>query len=145
MSYGFEFRDAAGIERLRITEALPAIIHQQRIGATWSGTISVPNFDSNHGMFYVSPCAFKGSIDQLTTTGFKRADSTGFRTDTGGTGWTRVCCHPTPLPTLSWNNSTKVMTVTAMSFPGGWPFGGNTCRPDYYLVFLRLHQRFTVT
>jgi hypothetical protein len=122
MSYGFEFRDADGNIRLSVTEAMPRVIHEERVAHDFSGTFSVPAFDSDQGMFYITPAAYIWY------------DSTGRDT---------VVVNPFRGPSLSWDNSTKVMTVTPVSLPAGFPLG--TSPADYWIVFLGLYQRFTVT
>lgn len=133
MTYGFEFRDAAGNIRLKMSEALPRIVHSQRFPWDYSGTISVPAFDTDHGMFYVAPCVATG----IGSTAFDRDDRTPATQTSGNFG-----VNGTSLPTLSWNNTTKVMTITPTAFPAGWPF---ETQIDYYLNFLALNKRFIIT
>lgn len=122
MSYGFEFRDAAGAIRLSINEAMPRVIYQQRVLHSFSGSFSVPEFDSDYGMFYIAPSAVIIFNDD---------------------GTTFVTMNPYRAPTLEWNNSTRTMTVTPAQLPVGFP--GSTTGSAYWIVFLGLSQRFTVT
>jgi len=115
--------------RLSITESMPRVVHEQKFAADHAGTITVPDFDTDHGMFYASPCVrHYGPPAELA---FEYQSN--------------VICHPFPLPSLSWDNDTKIMTIAPVSFPAGWPYYGTVGRADYWLVFLALHKRITVS
>ena len=127
MAFGFEFRDAAGNETLTIDEAMPRVIDERRLAWGFSGTIWVPGFDDQYGMFYVSP--------ELR-----------IATPSAGQEWwqaqtVRPSVPATPFPTLNWNNATKAMSIAPATLPDGWPVQP----PRYYwLVFLGLNARFEV-
>lgn len=150
MSYGFEFRDADGIERLKITESLPRVIHSVRLESNYSGSFTVPEFSVNDGMFYFAPVAVK-----------LRSASGGLALST--TDLDSPALYSTPpyyayylvpkvsaFPTVTWDEPTKTATVTPSSLPSDWPqdlkwVGPTSWNPAYWLVFLRTNTRFTVT
>lgn len=133
MAHGLEFRDAAGNITLRMTDALPRLIHSQRFAWNFSGTISVPAFDTDFGMFYVSPCVATGLGGGASFDRDNRVPAPGVSGAFGTNG--------TSLPTLSWDNTTKVMTIAPTTFPGGWPF---ETQIDYVLNFIALNKRFVI-
>lgn len=134
MTYGIEFRDDAGNLTLRMTEAMPRLIHSQKFAWDYTGTLAVPDFDSDHGMFYVSPCAYSG---YFSSPGFLERDNRTFASALAGLfGFNGYC-----LPSLSWNDETRVMTIAPATFPPGWPYEH---RLDYFLNFIALNKRFSL-
>lgn len=132
--WGLELRNAAGVVTLRMTEAMPRLVHSQKFAWDHTGTLSVPGFDTDFGMFYVSPCAYSG---YLSSPGFlERDDRTFASAEAGLFGFTGMC-----LPSLDWNNATKVMTIAPATFPPAWPYEH---RLDYVLNFIALGRRFSL-
>lgn len=122
MNYGFEFRDANGVRRLQLTEAMPRVIHAQRFPSNFAGSITVSGFDSDFGMFYCS----HSLVTVLDGRGFLLVNLMSFAY----------------IPSLSWDNTTKTMTIGPRSLPPGFYGAGGDV--DYWLVFLGLHQRVVI-
>lgn len=132
MSFGFQFRDAAGNVTLTLDEALPRLIHSVRITGNYSGSFSVPDFDVNFGMFSLSPLVHKGYFRWGNTNGGSGSNTTtshpqsapllpfSFNLDQAaqphpdGTpaAWSRLLIfEPLFMPTVNWDNATKVCGV----------------------------------
>jgi len=133
MSHGFEFRNAAGNVSITMDDAMPRLVHSQRFANGFSGTISVPDFDSDKGMFYVSPCA----VRQTGPYNLTRDDTADYPDSF------TISCNGKMIPDLSWDNTTKVMTINPTVFPYYWP-SNEPYFYDYYLNFLALNKRFIV-
>lgn len=93
MTHDFELRDPSGNLLLRPSEALSRIVHVEELPANFTGTISVPSFDDQRGLFYVT-LLMTGPVLFVVGETF---------------------------PTLSWNNTTKVMTISPHTLPSGFP------------------------
>ena len=109
MAYGFEAYRADGSTLISSTDGVARLIFARRIEDQWSGTFSVPAFDSALGFWTITPYLTRW----LRTGGDWRAVAD---TET----WTQSGNPQAQLmgsrnPVLSWNNTTKVMTVTANS------------------------------
>lgn len=52
MAYGFEIRDGSNVVVVDSTDATLRIVHREYIPYGFSGTRSVPNFNSDNGTFY---------------------------------------------------------------------------------------------
>jgi hypothetical protein len=119
MTHGLEIRKANGVISLSTKETVVRFVHIQRVGGSFSGTFSVPDFDgvvsggsfTGSGFFYVQ-YVIRSRGDASTVQPIYGAMIT---------------------PTLNWNNTTKVMTVSPASIPSQWPFRP---RPDYDIIFL---------
>lgn len=108
MGYGIEIRDQNGVLIVRPSEVLSRIVHVQEFEGDYAGTISVPAFDSARGLFYAAMHA---------------KDS-------------RLGVGPDTFPSLSWNNTAKVMTIAPNDLPAGWP--GKSPGTAFILVFLHV-------
>ena len=125
MSHGFEIRRADGSIALSSRETLFRFIHAEKVAADFAGTFSVPGFDGDEtsgsftakGFFYVQY--------EISPRGY------GF----GGTpdNEDQPILGSMLAPSLTWNNTTKVMTVAPASIPSGWPL---RTRPDYEVIFM---------
>lgn len=122
MAYGFEINDASGVLSLDSDISTIRIVHTEFCLWNFSGNISVPNFDSTKGEYYIRPHLVAGAAPtdsstpiQLITTGTNYDyDFKGTLTSTGGyheAGYF-LSFQNNFKPTLSWNNSTKLMNVT---------------------------------
>lgn len=112
MSYGFEAYKGDSTTLISSTNGVARIIYSSDRSQTFSGQISVPEFDSNLGYysFKMYPllhiiAAGQGSAPLPENTSF---------TQNGGLFMPH--CYSRG-PTLSWDNSTKILTVTANSQP----------------------------
>lgn len=122
--YGIEIFRADGRLALSTRETLFRLVHREKCAGDFAGTFAVPGFDGDEtagtfdakGFFYVQY--------EISPRGY------GF----GGSGDTT---QPTTgsilLPSLAWDNTTKIMSVTPANVPSGWPF---QTRPDYEVVFM---------
>lgn len=111
MSYGFEAYRPDGSTMISSTGGVARLIFAVDKDANFSGTISVPAFDSNLGYFSFSmyPFYYTRNFD-----GYRFFnDSSNF----SQIGESQVAQCFNRGPNLSWNNATKVLTVTANNEP----------------------------
>ena len=121
--FGLEIYRADGSLALSTRETVLRLVHIERIAGTFAGTFSVPEFDADvvgglftgQGFFYVQYDVRNRSNNPIIN----------------GPG-DQPILGTMLLPSLSWNNSTKLMTVAPAVIPAGWPFGA---RPNYDVVF----------
>jgi len=111
MSYGFKTWNGNGLVGIDSTEVAVRYVATVLFERTFSGTISVPDFDSNRGSFYLNPYTYKWNLSNNTLVAESTNTATGiievehsYRADGG--------LRTNPRPTLSWNNSTKLLSVT---------------------------------
>lgn len=107
MSYGIEFKDAAGNIVYGETQTGTREIQIEACAGNFSGTRSVPGFDDTKGALNVVVEAYPNPAN--------------------GRPYVNLSSHPT----LNWNNTTKVLTVTAVAAP--WWAG--LLIPDYRVGF----------
>ena len=150
MSYGFEINDNLGNLALDSSISTVRIVHQQFCTWDYNSSFSVPNFDSNKGEYYLRPHFvvaempdfFQGPYTIVST-------GTNYDFDFEGTpmktlryseaGWILTSAGLNK-PTLSWNNSTKLMSVTKAPLP---PFSNVDNPPrgdggDYTIFFFEV-------
>lgn len=133
MSYGIEFRNADGSLSLRLDECFPQTVYQEKFSGDFSGNINIPEFDSDRGMFYVEFRMVKHS--QIGGVFTPLADSAvrGF----GAGLYNAIMTNPVGVPSLSWNNSTKTMTISPAVDLG---FGYTPTRSPYFLRCLHFKR-----
>jgi len=113
MSYGFEIRNSSDEVVLDSSDTTFRIIHVEECEWDYTGTFTVSNFDSNSGDYYVRPIF---TLKQWSTAARSRATSEDFDFSTylGDPIYRAIYSSAVHTkPTLSWNNTTKVMSVTA--------------------------------
>jgi hypothetical protein len=147
MTYGFEIRNSDGEIIVDSNLTTIRIVHKEFCRWDYSGSFQVPNFDSDFGEFYIKPQFTVGAAPTspsdatLISTGFNYTyDFRGTQTSTGGlhdAGY-YITFPDGRKPTLSWDNSSKTMTVTPAIRPlkrldGDWTNGG-----DYNIVFFEV-------
>ena len=122
MAYGVKIMGPGGVLRLDEDETFTRVVATVKKGASFSGTFSVPDFDDTKGLFHVSYFVNKwdsgAAADSLTPM---------------NTIYRGFVFEETSLPSLNWNNSTKVMTVTPVSWPAGWTYYNAS---DYVVTFI---------
>ncbi len=146
MAFGFQIRDRNGNTVLDQTDTTMRAVHVEYIPGGTTRTFSVPNFDSNNGTFYwrahlaAVDFHFPISVDNLYDS-IADVDYAFPPVSFGhsGSGYTTFPSIETS-PTMSWNNSTKRMTVTTTSTPqrpdGGPPYGRGQDHLQGQVVFL---------
>lgn len=152
MAYGFEIRNTSGAVVLDSSDTTFRIVYKRFCTWNYSSSFSVPDFDSNFGGYYIQPhisaCAAPsgGFSPSIITTGTNYTyNFAGTQTSTGGfhdAGYYLTYLQSNK-PTLSWNNSTKTMSVTSaagrpcnyvnIGFGSFWDNGG-----DYSIVFFEV-------
>ena len=110
MAYGFEAYRVNGSTMISSTDGVARLIYSGDYAEEFSGTINVPAFDSNLGYYTVRLYPYKHVIQS----------GTGYAPASESTPWSvkggyRVCISQSMKPTLSWNNSSKNLTITANS------------------------------
>lgn len=123
MTYGFQTHNADGSIGLDTTEVALRFVSSAFFGPTFSGTISMPNFDSTRGNYALTSYYFK--FDLINDVRRPDTDSMAGKyysiINTLSNNSNRFA---NPFPTLSWNNTTKLLTVT--------PIGGKS---DFRVLF----------
>jgi len=145
MSFGFEISNSSGNVVLSSKDTTFRIVHKQFCVWNYNSSFSVSDFDINVGEYYIQPHITVSSAypRSLISTGTNYSyNFAGTQTSTGGyhdAGYW-LSFVQTNKPTLSWNNSTKVMSVTRPSLPpfyqqsyNFWDNGG-----DYSIVFFEV-------
>lgn len=107
MSYGFEAYRADGSTMVSTKSGVARIIFSTDKDASFSGNISVPAFDSNLGFFTSQVYPYLQTFIGLSASG-PLPDNNSF---TNPDILTASQCFPRS-PNLSWNNSTKVLSVS---------------------------------
>jgi len=119
MSYGFEIRNSSNEVVLDSSDTTFRIIHVEECEWNYTGTFTVSNFDSNDGDYYVKPVfGFMkngGSIRSRATS--ENYDMANYVNDRSWRAFYTTAIHTKP--TLSWNNTTKIMSVTSPSLAPG--------------------------
>lgn len=128
MSYGFEAYRPDGSTMISSTGGVARLIFAVDKDADFSGTISVPAFDSNLGYFSFSmyPFFYVRKFPNFTI----QPDNASFSQN--GDILIAQCFNRGP--NLSWNNATKVLTVTANNEPQS--FFEETIRHRYRIVMV---------
>jgi hypothetical protein len=98
MAYGYQIYDAAGETVYDATRTATRLVASFDKAGNFSGTVSVPEFDDTLGLFAVQLHA-EGVHDPYTNNGDLSA------------WWVNATMYPT----LVWNNTTNVMTITPFS------------------------------
>lgn len=158
MTAVFDIFDATGLRVLSMAEALPRIVHSQRFPAAFTGSFTVPEFDIAQGLFYYSPVPVitRSWISGASRPLARQPDAFDFSAMTAGFGvHYPVLGNVFALPSMSWDEPTRTMTVAPSDLPSNWPqyfegqfrypyVGNNTYRPDYFITFLHVHRRVEV-
>lgn len=108
MAYGFEVRRSDGTTMVSSTDGVARLIYSADLAENYSGTINVPSFDSNLGFYYARMYPYMHYIDL----------GVGYAPLAESASWSQpnypdVVISPSFGPTLSWNNTTKNLTITA--------------------------------
>lgn len=169
MSFGFQTFDAGGVPVFTLDESLPRLVRSVRVAHDFSGTIHVPEFDLNRGMFYVAFCVMKGraqyspsGVNDLDRPFWRLADDVAPNTADpdhnlppypGFPTWVRwrFGFNPFAVPTIEFDNSTKLASIAPVA--GTWPYGQfqvsppgappadpSNSAPDYLLRFLHVQE-----
>lgn len=124
MAYGVKIFGPGGTLRLDDDEAFTRVVATVKKNYDFSGTFSVPDFDDTKGLFHVSYLINKFDI----------SSNTAIPDNTSPLGaFDNFAFDITSLPTLSWNNTTKVMTVSPVVWPTGWTIWNKS---DYVITFI---------
>lgn len=121
---GLDIRDSTGVSMLGPYGTFTRHVATIYKDNNFSGTISVPNFDDTKGTFVINWSLEKHGLNSAQV-----AKTVGWET----TPAKAVMADSTDLPTLNWNNTTKLLTVTPN--PSAW---ANTTEitSGYHIVFL---------
>ena len=125
MSYGVKIFGPGGVLRLDEDETFTRVVATVKQNYDFTGTFSVPDFDDTKGLFHVSyfinkfDVAVDAALPDSTTPLDPLTDYLVF--------------EMTSLPSLSWNNTTKLMTVSPVVWPSGWT---QLNKSDYVVTFI---------
>lgn len=123
MTYGLRIFGAGGALRLDDDETFTRVVATVKQNASFSGTFSVPDFDDTKGMFHVS----------YLTNKFYGVTQSAVPDSTPLSAYVFPVVEGTSLPSLNWNNTTKVMTCAPVAWPSGWTFANAS---DYVVTFI---------
>lgn len=111
MAYGFESYRLDGSPLISSTDGVARLIYAQDVDHDFSGSIYVPDFDSNLGAYF-----FRTKPTKCYSTGSIR-NQTFINDYTGTSSWNQsfgqAVIRNTHLPTTSWDNTTKYLNITA--------------------------------
>lgn len=147
MSYGFEIRDSSGNVTIDSSVTTFRILHKQFCTWDYSGSFTVSSFDSDVGAFYIKPQITVGAAPSTTVNCVLVSTGTNYDYDFKGTLTSTGGFHDAGYyltfpdgnkPTLSWNNSTKSMTVTPAARPLSWDGIEWRNGGDYSIVFFEV-------
>lgn len=116
MTYGIRLKNADGKDVLNGRQTLPRVVYRIAIGRDFSGTKGpYADFDENRGAISITPNSFRYNIRTKART----SEGAGLN---GPFVWG---VNPFSVPSLVWNNSTKILTVTPAqdynnSFKSDW-------------------------
>lgn len=108
MAFGFEAYRSNGSTLISSKGGVARLVYSADFAETFTGTRSIPAFNSNLGYYQVRMYPFIHRI--RSGTGYAPLAENAALSQSGKPVIS-VC--PLRQPTLSWNNSTKVMTFTA--------------------------------
>jgi hypothetical protein len=118
MAYGFKTVNANGSIGIDSTETACRFVAQVSFLRNFNGTISVPDFDINRGGYTVTMTNFK--FQYIYQLGGPRASNTAPMPQSDGVE--PMCLFGNSAdrftnlpPTTSWNNTTKLLSVTTYS------------------------------
>lgn len=108
MAYGLRLKNPDGSVALDGGQTLSRIAHSQIVASDFTGTIGpIDSFDDTRGALMLSPKAFR--YYDFT----KYGDGAAYPTE--GLYTVNLVC----MPSLDWNNTTKLLSVTAAPTYGG--------------------------
>ena len=112
MTVGFKFFNADESVGLDLFTSFTKLIYIEYFDRTFNGTRSIPDFDDQKGVFSILMTHYKGAFVGFPTTtndsASTRADNDGLSGDSNGF----TTCDPTSQPSLAWNNTSKVLTLS---------------------------------
>lgn len=111
MSFGIQTINSNGVVGIDTTEVATRYIGSVYISRDFSGNLSLPTFDSARGSYFLTPYYLKYNF----VTDARVADNTPLSTqyvDVMNQFGATNDRFSSPLPSLSWNNNTKLMSVT---------------------------------
>jgi len=112
MTVGFKFFNADESVGLDLFTNFTKLIYIEYFDRTFNGTRSIPDFDDQRGVFSILMTHHKGTFVQFPTStndsGSTLADNAG----AGGYAGTFTACDPTSQPSLVWNDTSKILTLS---------------------------------
>jgi len=132
MAYGFEFKDSDGKVFLDVTKTGVRLVDSFEKDGLFSGSVSVPNFDSDKGAFFVK--VFISAYNWASYARFveEYTDSTVFPFNDTVDGYWFGSYDPMT-PQLTWDNNTKQMSI--LPAPDLSPNHRFPDRPSYQVKF----------
>lgn len=110
MTVGFEFTDAGGNVMLDSNSLGMRLVHLSSVGADFSGDVSIPEYDSTRGVHLVRPIL--RVYNNFTGSPYGEADDVTLQPHNS----VGVVGANSP-PSLAWNGTSKLMTVTPATVP----------------------------
>lgn len=119
MTHGFQSWNSDGGVAIASDEVAVRFVASVLVERTFSGTISIPKYDSSKGTYFIFPYTFKWNLNSNSLAA-ETASMPGnyilpmhsFQYDGG--------LRTNPRPTTSWNNTTKLLTFTPNGTYSPW-------------------------
>lgn len=112
MPYGFKTINADGTTGIDSTETAVRYVANVSFDVGFTGSISVPNFDSDRGDYILTPYAYKLKlVDKIRAPDTETGQFIQLATDVAYDGTWKTGVRPI----TSWNNTTKLFTVSTAS------------------------------
>ena len=118
--YGIQMRNADGSLVLNGRQTLPRLVDRVTVGQAFTGDLGpFPDFDEDRGAVFVMPHSFRYNIETGQRYGIAA----------GPVPFALSVCNSVALPSFTWNNTTKILSVVAAPTYGG-------LRSDWRFTFI---------
>jgi len=109
MGYGFESYKTDGSSLISSTDGVARLIYASDRAESFNGNISVPDFDINLGYFAAKVYPHLNSYFMGRFTSQPKSEASSW----SSVSYMKAYQQQNRSPSLSWNNSTKVLSVTS--------------------------------
>jgi hypothetical protein len=125
VTYGLQLFGPDGSLRLDSDETFTRLVAVHSFAWDFTGTVSVPDFDDQKGLFFVNSVLAKVDYVSKVTLPDSHTPLRAYQDSLSAVDGS--------FPTVHWNNTTKVLTLSPVVWPPGW----STYDPsDYSIVFI---------
>lgn len=116
MAFGFKAYRGDGSTMIDTTDGVARVVYAADFGKDFTGTVSVPAFDSDRGYYTFRMYPFLYYANFSSSLGGEiLPEDHGYTTHGSGEGRAYITICPRRVPTVSWDNVSKVLSITANS------------------------------